>query len=88
MTNPIAVSQRARRAAENLNYSGGDLSSNARAFARFEAEIRADVWDTCIETVGSCQLEGVLTPGFADGLSSAVPQIQAALRNQKDHDHE
>lgn len=41
MTNPIAVSQRARRAAENLNYSGGDLSSNARAFARFEAEIRA-----------------------------------------------
>lgn len=59
-----------------------------RAFARFEAEIRAEVWERAEETVKSIPLESFATLIHRGQAESNRAQILDAIRNQKDHEHE
>lgn len=86
MTNPIAVSQRAREFAAQsyediagctiplrfpARVRAGENSDLVQAFARFEAEIRADERAKCVK----------------DASRHISRSVGAAIRNQKDHDH-
>lgn len=109
MTNPIAVSQRAREFAARWMFGAwpevsrdvlagtNDDNTLAQAFARFEAEIRADERErvakvadekcahlTQLSTHGRMGNSGRTLRSKAD----TAREIATAIRNQKDHDHE
>jgi hypothetical protein len=93
MTNPIAVSQRARmaaaRSADNaekpnvarlIRLGNADQNWRAQAFARFEAEIRADERERAAKVAENYMSRNTL--------SAVGDNIATAIRNQKDYDHE
>lgn len=114
MTNPIAVSQRAREAAlglhdslmraisgspdsakERMAYISGENDETywTQAFARFEAEIRADATEVERERAVKVadqrvQLLHDLDGPMAQMRAREASLIATAIRNQRDHDHE
>ncbi|OMG61353.1 hypothetical protein IL54_4691 [Sphingobium sp. ba1] len=110
MTNPIAVSQRAREAAlglhdslmraisgspdsakERMAYISGENDETywTQAFARFEAEIRADERERAVKVADQrVQLLHDLDGPMAQMRAREASLIATAIRNQRDHDHE
>lgn len=102
MTNPIAVSQRAREclatAYEQAGYRDEAAAFRAGewtchdhpalvAMVRFEAEIRADERERAAKVAESAESWGLR----GEGLKAVIRQrtfIANTIRNQKDHDHE
>lgn len=87
----LPVSQEAREAAADYLSRFNGLSemekrrvvaccrdnwASVQAFARFESTIR----EQCARLAEECEIAGVLTPGWADGASSAARQIATAIR--------
>lgn len=110
MTNPIAVSQRAREAAlglhdslmraisgspdsakERMAYISGENDETywTQAFARFEAEIRADERERAVKVADQrVQLLHDLDGPMAQMRAREASLIATAIHNQRDHDHE
>lgn len=102
MTNPIAVSQRAREclatAYEQAGYRdeaaafrAGDWTCHDHpalvAIVRFEAEIRADERERAAKVAESAESWGLR----GEGLKAVIRQrtfIANTIRNQKDHEHD